>query len=218
MWFIFEILALNYRSFALIYSFWDGWCMLLLQPASVCVNACAWSVIWLIYRFGFCCVLDFMSSLIHVLQNSKQTAHARSSVPKNARQMRTTQATIFLAQHNIVSKYSTYMATAQLKFQLMVNIYTFQIVYHIRLGSIWCGAFAHPNSTTYGRALKQHHRQQPAYWWEPRFFIDVFYMLIAISTPQSQLLRPIQTFNIGCRVQQSQWNTPKTLFSFSNSM
>lgn len=78
------------------------------------------------------------------------------------------------------------MATVKLKFHLMVNVYTFQIVYHTHLGSI-LGAHSirthtHTRSAeireiriTLCAAQQQQQQQQQIHWQLPRFIEGLLY-------------------------------------------
>lgn len=149
MWFIFEILALNYRSFALIYSFRDGWCCRLRGQRLDVSMCCAWPAIWLIYRLGFCFVYriscqHFDSRFFFFRFCTEYLAypnkvHTSGEVEERCvkqKKATNTKRTIFSLPHIWLPTHSTYMATVKLKFHLMVNVYTFQIVYHTHLSSI----------------------------------------------------------------------------------
>lgn len=78
------------------------------------------------------------------------------------------------------------MATVKLKFHLMVNVYTFQIVYHTHLGSI-PGAHsicAHTNTQTRSSESRENQitlcgaeqqQQQQIHWQLPRFIDGLLY-------------------------------------------
>lgn len=145
MWFIFEILALNYHSFALIYSFWmDGY-----------VRIVRIVIFTILQLRVLAYVLNFMP-LIHAAKVKAQTFGGRGTRRKRDRGrkeeksyieidmnlMRETKAAYLVSERS----QPMYVATVQLKFQLMVNIYTFQIVYHILT---FCSSRAHTHTYTH---------------------------------------------------------------------